>query len=341
MNAAFYKLICSTSRKRVPLEDVKRAFFEAHPELVSNPERHALLLNAVRAMEAENLVQLPAKGRWEKIGNPPLPNWIQLVREDLPRERGDYASVPWVPELGFWTELKPAALDVAVAINEFLLKRRTSLRLVPIKERSLEIFGDEKRLDAMRLGNTIFGGRLTLAAIGAFQVPLPLPYRQASAPGRPVLVVENHNSFWSFGEWNQTARMYSAVVYGSGNEFRSSGAALGQVLQEVSGVGAEYLGDLDPTGVRIPLEYNRALQNDGIPVVPATQFYRWLLANGRRRNRTDGQECFGTIANEWLGGELGEIVTAMWTAGQWIPQEALGLEALRLQPLASAQTATL
>ena len=35
-----------------------------------------------------------------------------------------------------------------MTINEFLLKRRTSLCLVPIKERSLEIFGDEKRLES-------------------------------------------------------------------------------------------------------------------------------------------------------------------------------------------------
>lgn len=155
------------------------------------------------------------------------------------------------------------------------------------------------------------------------------------------MVVENHNSFWSFGEWNQTSRLYSAVVYGSGNEFRSSGAALGQVLQEVSGVGAEYLGDLDPTGVRIPLEYNLALQNEGIPITPAMQFYRWLLANGRRRNRTDGQEFLGTLANDWLGVELGEAVSAMWTAGQWIPQEALGFEALQLQSIVSAQATIL
>lgn len=336
MNSSFYKLIASTSRKRVSLEDVKRAFLEAHPELASNPERNHLLLNAVRAMEAEKLIQLPAKGSWEKIGNPPLPTWIQVVREDLPRERVDYASVPWVPELGFWTELKPPAIDAAVTINEFLLKRRTSLCLVPIKERSLEIFGDEKRLDAMRFGNTLFGGRLTLAAIGAFQVPLPLPYRQAQAPGRPVLVVENHNSFWSFGEWNQTARQYAAVVYGSGNEFRSSGAALGQVLQEVCGDGAEYLGDLDPTGVRIPLEYNLKLQNEGIRITPATQFYHWLLVNGRRRNRTDGQAFLGTLASDWLGDELGELVVAMWLDGQWIPQEALGFEALQAHGLASA-----
>lgn len=328
MSSAFFKLISTTARKRVPLEDMKRAFLEAHPEVASSPERHAHLLDALRALEEANLIQLPAKGSWERVGNPALPSWVQLVREGAPHERPDYASVPWVPELGFWTELKPPAIDAAVAVNDFLLRRRTTLSQVPIKERSLEIFGDEKRLDAMRSGNALFGGRLTLAAIGAFQVPLPLPYRQADAPGRPVLVVENHNSFWSFGEWNQTSKRYSAVVYGSGHEFRSSGAALGQVLQEVNGVGAEYLGDLDPTGVRIPLEFNRTLDASRIPVAPASEFYRWLLLNGRRRDRTDGQEFVGTIASDWLGAELGAALSAMWEAGQWIPQEALGFEGL-------------
>lgn len=70
------------------------------------------------------------------------------------------------------------------------------------------------------------------------------------------------------------------------------------------------------------------------------QFYRWLLANGRRHNRRDRQEFLGTIANDWLGMELGEAVGAMWTAGQWIPQEALGFEALQLQPLVSAPMTT-
>jgi len=59
-------------------------------------------------------------------------------------------------------------------------------------------------------------------------------------------VVENHNSFWSFGEWNQTTLRYSAVIYGAGEAFRSTGQALNQVLLEVGGQGAEYLGDLDP-----------------------------------------------------------------------------------------------
>lgn len=329
MSLKFYDLISAKTRKRVPLDELKKAFFEAHPELITRPERFALLLEALQSLAAENRIQFPAKGSWEKVGNPPLPNWVQIVRQERQKQQNDYASMTWVPELGFWTELTPPALDAAAAINKFLLNRRTTLELVPIKERSLEIFGDEKKLDELRSGNTLFGGRLTLADIGAFQVPLPLPYRQACAPGCPVLVVENHNSFWSFGEWNKQAKRYSAVVYGSGHAFRSSGAALKQVLQEVNGIGAEYLGDLDPSGVRIPLEFNRARGESGVAVKPAIEFYRWLVEHGRRREKKNGPEFANVSAHHWLGFELGNQVADIWNKGQWIPQESLGIEALR------------
>lgn len=330
MSDAFLERLRAGRRKRVPLEDVRRAFFDAHPETLNSPGRLALLLERLRGLEEVGAIALPASGSWEKFGNPPLPNWIQVTRESPPATLVDYAAVPWVPELGFWPELKPLSLEAALAINDFLLRRRTTLKMVPIKERSLEIFGDEKRLDALRAsgGNSLFGGRLPLSALGAFVVPSPLPYRMADAAGKPVLVVENHNSFWSFGEWNQQAKRYAAVVYGSGTALYGSGKALEQVLHEVGGVGALYLGDLDPAGVRIPLEFNRTRAVGGTSVTPALELYRWLLANGRRRSLEERPERPGYLAHEWLGAELGTDLAALWDAGWWIPQESLGFEQL-------------
>lgn len=330
MSDAFLEVLRSGSRKRVALEDVRRAFFAAHPEVLTNPGRNALLLERLHALEEAGALALPAPGSWEKVGNPPLPTWVQVKRPPALAPVVDYAAVPWVPELGFWPELKPPALEAARAINDFLLRRRTTLKMVPIKERSLEIFGDEKRLDALRAsgGNSLFGGRLPLSALGAFVVPSPLPYRMADAAGKPVLVVENHNSFWSFGEWNQQARRYAAVVYGSGTALYGSGNALEQVLHEVGGVGALYLGDLDPAGVRIPLEFNRTRAVGGTSVTPALELYRWLLENGRRRSLEERPERPGYLAHEWLGAELGTDLAALWDAGWWIPQESLGFEQL-------------
>lgn len=329
MSDAFLEALRSRIRKRISLDDVRRAFFAAHPEVLSNPGRNVLLLERLRALEEAGALVLPATGSWERVGNPPLPTWVQVTSDSNLGPGADYAAVPWVPELGFWPELKPAALEAALAINEFLLRRRTTLTRVPIKERSLQIFGDEKRLDALRgSGHSLFGGRLGLATLGAFVVQPPLAYRSAEAPGRPVLVVENHNTYWSFGEWNQQAKQYAAVVYGSGTAFQGCGDALEQVLREVRGVGALYLGDLDPAGVRIPMEFNRTRAEACTTVTPTLELYRWLLENGRRRPLEERQERAGNLARNWLGAELGDELAALWDAGQWVPQESLGFERL-------------
>lgn len=334
MTEQLLERLLRSPRKRVSLEELRRTFLELRPELQSSPDRNKLLLEALQGLEAERRITFPAAGSWEKFGNPAMPKWIQLVRESAPLQ--DYSHVAWVPELGFWTELKPAALASAVPINDFLLKRRSNLTPVPIKERSLEIFGDEKRLDALRSSadNSLFGGRLPLSTLGAFVVPSPLPYRVADAAGRQVLVVENHNSFWSFGEWNQQAKRYAAVVYGSGNAFQGSGDALEQVLKEVGGVGAEYLGDLDPAGVRIPLDFNRARHSVGGLVGPAVTLYSWLLINGRRRPLETLGSGWQDLAIEWLGTELGTGVAKLWDDGFWIPQESLGFEQLNQNAVA-------
>ncbi len=330
MSAEFASRLALSPRKRIEIAQVKQLYFEVHPEVRNHPERGALLLQTLHDISAAGALTLPARASWEKVGNPPLPLWVTLVREreEVPRE--DFSKVPWVPELGFWTELKPAQLVAAKVINEFLLRRRGRLTLVPIKERSLEVFGDEKRLDALRVGNTLFSGRLTLGTLGAFVVPLPLPYRMASAPGKPVLVVENHNSYWSFGEWNQHARRYSAVVYGAGEAFRSTGSALGQVLREVDGAGALYLGDMDPKGIGIPLDFNRTAGVGEPRVVPALDWYAWLLEHGLRRGKLECQNAAGQAAIDWLGAELGDALGEVWRVGLWLPQEALGLEQLLL-----------
>ncbi len=324
----FLARLQASPRKRVQLEELKRHYYSLYPDIQNSPERGSRLLAELQGLEAAGCITLPASGSWERVGSPPLPSFIQLVREKPSAPPEDFREVAWVPELGFWHLLTPTQLVAAKCINDFLLRRRGTLRTVPIKERSLQIFGDEKRLDSMKTGNTLFQGRLALSTLGAFQVPQPLPYRQVDARGQPVLVVENHNSFWSFSEWNQDTRQYSAIVYGAGEAFRSTGAALGQVLREVEGAGASYLGDLDIKGVRIPGEFNIATRNDSPAVRPALEFYAWLLENGRRRPK---HECkAGTLAQAeaWLGPELGLKVFDMWQDGFWIPQEALGFELL-------------
>ena len=353
-------------RKRIDLAGIRQAFFVASPEAQSNPNPSRTILDALNALSSAGHIELPAQASWERVGSPPLPRFVTLVREEQ-SVAVNYAKIPWVPELGFWVKLTNPQLEAAVAINAFLLRKPRNFRLVPIKERSLEIFGDEKKLDRLRTHDTLFGNRLPLATIGAFVAPLPLPYRVCSAFARPhleaaqstsrtavgavegagrieseegtllspaglsVLVVENYNSYWSFGEWNERAKAYVAIVYGAGAQFRSSDDALAQVLKETGAASAEYLGDIDPAGIAIPLQFNATLGSaDAMRVAPAVQFYEWLLANGVRRDMDPIGSSGEAPADvdQWLPKALIAEMRFMFSRGKWIPQEGLGIEAL-------------
>lgn len=104
-------------------------------------------------------------------------------------------------------------------VNDFLLRRRGERALVPAKERSLEIFGDEKRLDQMCKAGMLMG-KLPLSALGCFQVAAPLPYRLADARGKPALVVENKDI--RPGDWLVVAA-HEAIIQRVGGDRRPSG----------------------------------------------------------------------------------------------------------------------
>jgi hypothetical protein len=76
----------------------------------------------------------------------------ELFRDELPGKSEnsfDLASVTWSPKLVFLTTSRiGVAPEDLLKLNTFFLDYNGSRTVVPIKERSLEIFGDEKRLDA-------------------------------------------------------------------------------------------------------------------------------------------------------------------------------------------------
>ncbi|WP_153112121.1 DUF2220 family protein [Propionivibrio limicola] len=324
MTDCFFLTLGNSRRKRVLLADLRRKWLDAHPEQIQHPERDALLLAALRALEARGRIALPAQGSFEQLGNPPMPKFVTVVTQAEAPHVGDWSGISWLPELGFWTDLTTSELLTARAINDWLLRRRGRFLTVPLRERSLEIFGDEKYLDLRVRENALFSGRLPIASIGAFLVPHPLPYRMADAPDQPVLVVENHHTYWSLAEWNMRVRRYAGVVYGAGKAFCSSGLALHEVIRECRGNGTLYFGDVDPAGILIPLRFN---ETHGAVVRPAIDLYRFALDHGIRRSpviRASGDQ---EGAQRWLP-ELTDEICALWASDRWIPQESLGTEQL-------------
>lgn len=325
MSVSFFEALRSSRKKRIELLRLRSLWIEHHPELQQHPNRDKLLMEALQAGNEHGVLKLPSSRRFERIGNPAMPMFITVVNETISVMKTDWSAVSWMPELGFWMNLTEGEKVTARVINGWLINRKGRFMIVPLRERSLEMFGDEKYLDGRVRSNALFGGRLALSAIGARKVDSPLPYRQQSGvPGRPVLITENHHTFFSLGEWNAKAHRYAAVVYGSGNAITSSGTALDEVIREVEGAGAAYFGDLDPEGVAIPLRYNLSHETQ---LHPAIWLYQKLLSIGRHRPMSSLYSGDSMAVTSWVP-ELAKEIHGLWSEGMCLPQEGIGLEQL-------------
>ena len=241
----------------------------------------------------------------------------------------------WVPELAFAGSEKGPRRTTLAAINRFLCKYRgIALHEVPVNERSLQIFGNEKRLETYLDpdGFTLFGGRIPVGLIGCRPVTPPLAFEvpDTPAPGAPVLVLENLHPWESFRLWNAARGSYAAIACGYGNAVRKTHRQLEQVTGLTGASGLLYLGDLDPQGIEILTGVNRERRARGLELLePHCGLYRWLLRHGHRR-RGDAVAKPRTPPDlpDWLPGDIAGGLAELWAAGEIIPQESFGTEQL-------------
>lgn len=330
----FRERLARHERVRVTLEELQAWFAQTHPECGVG-DRRTRLREALDALCKEGLVRLPAEGlrNWDPIGSPSLPRFISLQREA--QERTDFSTVPWVPALAFASELKQAKqLATLVQINRFLIEHRDRLTtLVPYRERALQIFGDEKALDAAVKGEWLYG-RLPLKAIGACHPAPPLPHEEFGGEG-PLLLVENYHTYWTLVRWNTAARRFRSIGYGAGNTIAKSAPAVLRWWREHVGAPIEYFGDLDPSGLAIPVLLNNAVaeaaqsEAEGsqqvVQLVPAVGLYRLLFEHGISRPLVTGKRLVaGERELDWLGPELADRARAAFAGHRWFPQEGVG-----------------
>ena len=330
-------------KRRIRLPELRDAYLRAHPDALNAPNLRRLLLDALRRLERDELADLPAPGRgWDTSGSPALPRTARL--RDVARVRPAPTAHAWLPVLAFAAdERHPVRRADLQAINTFLLSvRDRSLSSVPTRERSLHIFGNEKRLDDLRKGEpTLFEGRISLDDLHCYPVAPPLPCETpgSTSAGRPILVLENYHSYDSFRRWNRDAALYAAVAYGGGNAFRQGAGNLDELIVRTSAAGAFYVGDLDPAGVDILLGVNERRRAEGqMSVRPHLGLYGWLLAHGCRRPlerapRAGSVSRLGEVFPVGIAGALGKL----WAEGLRIPQESFGLEQLRGREAAIAR----
>jgi hypothetical protein len=253
---------------------------------------------------------------------------------EAPDPRFDFASVKWAAPLAFLTsEPVTVAPDDLLMLNQFLLKEPRTQQVVPIKERSLEIFGDEKRLDALVSTSLFRADRLDWERDLKCEIigePLGWKRGPAVAASRPVMVIENAATWHTYCRWNAECKLFSAVVYGCGNRFVDGIRYLPEIFHELGGSRRLfYFGDLDRRGLEIPQEATSKAQNLGLPIIePHLWSYRHLLKFGAGRGQPYDGEAAPVELCDWLG-ECAEPARQLFAAGQRLAQEHVGWEFLK------------
>jgi hypothetical protein len=256
---------------------------------------------------------------------------------DGPDPRFDFASVKWASQLAFLTsEFVTVAPDDLLKLNKFFQKEPPTQQIVPIKERSLEIFGDEKRLDALVSTSLFRKDRLNwVRDLKCEVIGEPFGWKRGASDTGKILVIENAATWHSYSRWNTQVPQFSAVVYGCGNCFIDSINYLTDILAELSSPQRIfYFGDLDPQGLRIPVQASgKAIQAGLPPIEPHLWSYAHLLEIGRGKEALcDAFEPASQAEFEWLS-HLAEPAFAILNAGKRLAQEHIGWEFLNTRRL--------
>lgn len=319
-------------RRRVPLERVRELLREVEPQVAASPLKRRRLNELLDELSLAGAVSLP-KGRasYDRLEQPAVPRFVVL--EGLPARVSLKAvgadTHPWRPELRWAAGLRPALrideMEALVRITEYLNSSRPEQTVVPMQERSLELFGEEKRLGALIRQRLFAAGHMTLDMLACREVHPPFVYTRIS--GHPnLLVVENSATYDTLRRVLEPDGPVGFLAYGAGKHFILSVSAALDLDPPPRRI--VYFGDVDPDGLFIPTRATETSVLHGLPAVePAACFYELLFRlamSGTEPAPTDGLDD----RTVWLPVNLRAPATALLRVGRRLAQEHVGLDAL-------------
>jgi hypothetical protein len=309
------ELLAGRRGKRTPLAELWVLLERADPASAGSIDRRRLLAEALDELVEAGVVTRSAS---TDGGRPPLPRHVDRVT--TPAKAAPARRVVWHPELrGADRPLTADRFRLLTAVNDWLFAGGTTAEVVPLRERALEITGDEKAFDGG------LADPLTLDVLRARRVVLPL-HTVRVGPGSACLVVENADTLDSLCRaLSENPGVVGRVAWGAGNAFSAS--VLWLRADPPSAI--PYFGDLDEAGLRIPAAASAIAEQHGLPaVVPAVGLYVALLAHGRpaEARRVPAERARAAVA--WLDERHRDPACALLVGGRRLAQEAVGLGVL-------------
>lgn len=318
-------------RQRITLTELVDVVVSGRPELNASVDLGPRLAEVVHALVAAGVVQ-PAQ-RQTIFRGVRLPVSLTRPVATKPNRERPALRHPWRADLAWAAETHGVTFEQLRKLDHWLTANPDP-PLAPLKERSLEIWGDEKLLDRLR--------RAALRehmpdALRIVVVHPPLVVERIS-DARGGLVVENATTWSSLVSVGRehvargTPTSIGWIAYGAGN----------QVAAAVPGLAARaptslwYFGDLDAKGLEFAAEAAKAAIGEGLPILrPHPWLYETLLDSGRPQPRRTVW-TWKQSGLTWLGPELGQRVASelstTWLAQEWVSAHLLRRDAGWLVP---------
>lgn len=328
-------------RRRIDNDFLWRSFHAAFPNRPAAMER-IWFLAALELLERRGVIVLPSSrgGRWDRALTPHVPMSVDLPPAEVPHREETWRKYPWHADLRWVRELHTLTQEE----QSFLLRVHAGLvagsfrEIAPIKYRSLQLTGHEKRLGALVLQRLFTPGRLTLEHLGTEPDHPPMAIADITSAGRTgrLLIVENAGTFQTVRRVLKTATTapYDAIAFGDGTRVLASI----RDLIERPPVNIAYVGDIDSAGLFILKALDQAARESKLPpVVPATGIHVAMLEAAAAFGRLDGWPNDAKSMRTHTPEDLSDVlppeararVASLLRANRRIPEEVLGPAELR------------
>ncbi|EWM10023.1 hypothetical protein [Kutzneria sp. 744] len=328
--------VADAPRQKIEVGALYAAAVEFDRSLATAPAARGEIRHALDELVAAGLVMFPRSLRdFDTRDEPHLPRWVRRpARERVVREKAPVRVWPAALEAAGRIAHRDEELALLDTVTAFLRDSGATRPNVPMRERSLELFGDEKRLDRLLSTRLFTSGALTLNLLRCHTVPIPFVSQWVPGiddpKGTALLIAENHHTYTSLLEVTRHRAASGGpgrhVGYGTGGQFPS--AVLSVPLLSPMPERIAYFGDVDLKGLQIPLAAHAAGSLAGLPgVVPAVPLYGLLFEMGLARPAKQVPTAVATEAAAWLGSFAAQARDAL-VNGVRFPQEAVGYELL-------------
>lgn len=330
----FADLLGRQRGKRIRWSSIWACFAEAFPHRPKGHPERQLLQGALERLRERGLIEFPAARShlWDASAQPLLPQMVTRIEQRAAVDES-WRSLPWHPRLVWVPDLPRLSADQVAFLRRVHkgLVEGWFARPAPLRYRSLQLTGDDKRLEAL-VGTAFFAeGRLSLEMIGAYTVMLPLAWERVQEGGR-VIVFENKEPFIVARTALQEMQdpPYDIVAYGGGRGFEQSVAHLATIDTGVTAL--DYVGDLDEPGLDIATRAaEAALRTVRLPPLrPAPGAHGVMLDAAEALGQSNGwpdADSRTSVSEEalaWVPASVRGRVEHVIRSRRRIPEEVLG-----------------